>query len=460
MEYATSPDRKENTVPLEQISIRVFDINVRLYVVLFPMPMMPKVIPYWQNTGVGISSRLAEENMKHIELLHEVADDSPPPSYQLCAAQSTLQERIAALMNRAPTGPPRATSVSPDDVFLFQSGMASIYCVHEYLLSKYNAKTVLFGFAFHSTPHVFEDFGPGYKFLSVGSAAEIDELERFLKEEAKEGRKIQAVWTEFPSNPLLTVPDVGRLRELADEYGFFLIVDDTVGSFCNVDLLPVADIVVTSLSKSFNGYADLLAASAVLNPTSRRYTELKTLFKEKYHNDFYNLDAEQLERNSRDYMSRSVILNGNAAALAAYFQPLTLDPTSCVKKVYYPSTDTSITNYTPYMRQPTPDFTPGYGCLMSVEFENMDATISFLEHLNVHQGPHLGAHLTLAMPYTKVLYGLKLKDVEKEGLRETQVRVAVGLEDTGELVETFRDAVVKADEAWKACKDKDEKVEA
>lgn len=413
------------------------------------MPMMPKVIAYWRNTGVGISSRLAEESMKHIELLHEVVDESLPPAYQLCAAQSILQERIATLMNRAPAGPPRAANVAPSDVYLFQSGMASIYCVHEYLLSKYNSKTVLFGFAFHSTPHVFEDFGPGYRFLSVGSTEQLDELEIFAKEEAKEGRQLQAVWTEFPSNPLLAVPDLGRLRELADEHDFLLIVDDTIGSFCNVDLLPVADIIVTSLTKSFNGYADLLGASAVLNPTLRKYKELKALFEEKYHNDFYNLDAEQLEWNSRDYMSRSVTLNANAAALAAYFQPLALDPSSSVKKVYYPSTNTSISNYTPYMRQPTPEFTPGYGCLMSVEFENMDATIAFIENLNVHLGPHLGAHLTLALPYVKALYGLALEDVEKEGLRETQIRVAVGLEDTEELVETFRDAVVKADETWK-----------
>ena len=101
-------------------------------------------------------------------------------------------------------------------MYLYQTGMASIYSVHQYLLSVYNAKSVLFGFAFHSTPHVLEDFGPGFKFLGNGTPEEIDELEQYLKGEAKEGRKIQAVWLEFPSNPNLSTPDIGRLRKLAD----------------------------------------------------------------------------------------------------------------------------------------------------------------------------------------------------------------------------------------------------
>jgi len=50
------------------------------------------------------------------------------------------------------------------------------------------------------------------------------------------------------------------------------------------------------------------------------------------------------------------------------------------------------------------------------------------------------------------LYGLKLSDVEPFGLTETQIRVSVGLEETEELVQTFKDAVIKADEAMKGLK--------
>ena len=327
--------------------------------------------------------------------------------------------------------------------------MASIYSVHQYLLSVYNAKSVLFGFAFHSTPHVLEDFGPGFKFLGNGTPEEIDELEQYLKEEAKEGRKIQAVWLEFPSNPNLSTPDIGRLRKLADGYGFFLLIDDTLGSFCNIDVLEVADIVLTSLTKSFSGYADVMAASAVLNPSSARYPELKALFKKFYTNQFYNGDAEALEKNSRDYMSRSATLNNNALRLVEFLQTLAEDPKSSVAKVFYPTTLPSLPCYKERMRPATEDFTPGYGCLFSVELDTLEATVAFYDNLNLHKGPHLGAPLTLIIPYVMALYGKELDKMADYGMNERQLRVAVGLENTDILIEEFRIAIKAADEAKK-----------
>jgi len=323
--------------------------------------------------------------------------------------------------------------------------MASIYNVHKYLQSKVNCQPVLFGFAFHSTPQVLEDYGPGMKFLGVGNEKEFEELEIYLKEELDKGSPVQSVWTEFPSNPLLVAADLGRLRKLADTYHFVLVVDDTIGSFCNIDVLGAADIVLTSLSKSFSGYADLLAACAILNPSSTSYPELKTLFQKHYRNCFYNGDAQALELNSRDYMARSATLNTNAARLVEFLQTQAADPKSSVSKVYYPTINPTLGNYQERMRKKTGDFTPGYGCLFSVELDTVEATIAFYDNLNVHNGPHLGAHLTLAMPYVKGLYYKKLDWAERYGLKETQIRVSVGLEDTETLLEVFKDALRAAD---------------
>jgi cystathionine gamma-synthase len=98
------------------------------------------------------------------------------------------------------------------------------------------------------------------------------------------------------------------------------------------------------------------------------------------------------------------------------------------------------------MRKKTAEFTPGYGCLFSVEFDSVQSTIAFYDNLNVHHGPHLGAHLTLAIPYVKGLYGKELDWAGKFGLRETQVRIAPGLEDIEVLLEDFKIAVMAADD--------------
>jgi cystathionine gamma-synthase len=457
--FATSPARgEEDRLLADQVSIRKFIIaDVEVFAVFFPAASTGVVHGFWVNAGVGISSRLAEHCLKHLDQLREVEqqqhEESPSPksrSNDDAPAHLQLKERIAGLLNRAPIDPScrrKEAKVSPGDVYLYQTGMAGIYWVHRYFLGKYSSPSVLFGFAFHSTIHVLEDFGPGVEFFGLGSTEDLDRLEAFLRsQQQQQQKKTQAIWAEFPSNPLLVTPDLGRLRQLADEHDVLLVVDETVAGFCNVDVLGAADVVVSSLTKSFSGYADVMAASAVLNPASSRYRELKELFENHYHNDLFAGDAEALEHNSRDYIPRSAILNRNAENLVEYLERQASDPSSTVKTVYYPTTnDSSRANYRAYMRPATEEFEPGYGCLFSVEFDNLDATIAFYDKLNVHKGPHLGAHLTLALPYSMGIYGNDLEWAARYNIRPTQIRISVGLEDAETLLEEFRLAVQAAD---------------
>ena len=66
------------------------------------------------------------------------------------------------------------------------------------------------------------------------------------------------MFTEFPGNPLLKSPDLRRIRELADKYHFVVVIDETVGNFLNVNVLPYADIVVSSLTKVFSGDSNVM----------------------------------------------------------------------------------------------------------------------------------------------------------------------------------------------------------
>ena len=36
-----------------------------------------------------------------------------------------------------------------------------------------------------------------------------------------------------------------------------MVIDDTIGSFCNIDVSPVADVIMTSITKSLSGYANV-----------------------------------------------------------------------------------------------------------------------------------------------------------------------------------------------------------
>lgn len=73
-----------------------------------------------------------------------------------------------------------------------------------------------------------------------------------------EGGKYLAVFCEFPGNPLLKSPDLRRLRSLADHHDFAIVVDETIGNFMNVNVLPYADVVVSSLTKVFSGDSNVM----------------------------------------------------------------------------------------------------------------------------------------------------------------------------------------------------------
>ena len=112
-----------------------------------------------------------------------------------------------------------------------------------------------FSFVYAETQNVLQCSGWGtYTFYGRGTAEELDELESVLAA----GRRFQALFCDLPGNPQLRSPDLHRVRALADKYDFIVACDETVGSFVNTDLLPYVDILMTSLSKLFNGYCDVL----------------------------------------------------------------------------------------------------------------------------------------------------------------------------------------------------------
>ena len=240
--------------------------TVCIHAIFFPPETLPLAMWFWRLTGLGLSSRRAEICCPHLSSIREVAPRMVPPSLQngrssrgRSQAQNMISQRIADLLERCLVGGAREIQVSRDDVYLYQSGMAAIYHLHQLLLRCKGSQSVVFGFPYELTLKMLETYGPQPPlFYGRGDDHELDLLEAFLETMAVEGKSVQAVWCECPSNPLLCVPDLLRLRRLADRYGFVLVVDETIGTFGNVDLLGVADIVVTSLTKTFSGYADVM----------------------------------------------------------------------------------------------------------------------------------------------------------------------------------------------------------
>lgn len=125
----------------------------------------------------------------------------------------------------------------------------------EYWMSKVSrSRLTTFSFPYVDTLKILEKFGPGCVFYGRGDSAHLDDLEALLQG----GEKVLSLFCEFPGNPLLKSPDLARIRSLADKYGFIVVVDETIGNFLNVNVLPFADVVVSSLTKVFSGDSNVM----------------------------------------------------------------------------------------------------------------------------------------------------------------------------------------------------------
>ncbi|KAF9769638.1 Folylpolyglutamate synthetase [Fusarium sp. DS 682] len=358
-------------------------------------------------------------------------------------AKSAIRRRIAGAMahevdmNNGPL--PAMTSntrgvpnLEEGDVYLYPAGMNAIFNAHRALLhAREPAQSISFGFPYVDTLKILQKFGPGCLFYGHASAGDLDDLERRLKN----GERFLGLFCEFPGNPLLTCPDLTRIRKLADEYDFAVVVDETIGTFANINVLPVADVVVSSLTKIFSGDSNVMGGGLVLNPESKYYRILKTAMNEIYEDNYWPEDVIFMERNSRDFESRVVRTNANSEAICEVLRTHPL-----VKSIYYPKFNDSKAHYEK-VRLPE----GGYGGLLSVVFQRKEYAQVFFDALPLAKGPSLGTNFTLASPYVLLAHYQELEWAEQFGVDPYLVRVSVGLEETTELQAIFTNALKAAE---------------
>lgn len=545
---------------------------VYLYIVLFPASAFPLAKAFWQHTGDGISSRLAEHSLRILAEMGRVGDDTPSPGTRtplrkvedetsepvhrrysknrhysrastsnaapsalaasvpitaaipaLRAAQDTadpdaelesgsqsayveerygrnlpassaslakkvLKRRIAGtlLADRLPPPNPaedglqskehevgttarEGTQLSEDDVFLFPTGMSSIFHAHQTALRwrKRSAgadkvgMSVCFGFPYTDTLKILQKWGPGCHFFGNGQDSDLDDLEKLLQAQSSGSGEapVLSLFCEFPSNPLLRCPDLPRIRRLADQHNFIVVVDETIGNFLNVEVLPYADIVVSSLTKVFSGDANVMGGSMVINPQSVHKQTLRAALEEEYEDNYWGVDSVFMERNSRDFASRVERIDLNAEALADLLYGELLKERNnevdkarqVIKGVYYPKyisrnhydacrrTKNLLGSGSTSLREGG-----GYGGLFSIIFTSTKASTAFYDELKCAKGPSLGTNFTLASPYAILAHYTELEWAAQFGVDSALVRVSTGLEETEELKTMFNKALEAA----------------
>jgi len=296
---------------------------------------------------------------------------------------------------------------------------------------------------------VLEKWGLGCHFFGFGHEEDIDGLEALLEAGSKQNPRcppIMSLITEFPSNPLLRSPNLPRLRALADKYDFLIIVDETIGNFVNVEVMPYADIVVSSLTKVFSGDANVMGGSLVLNPQGRHYRTLKDHLSSAYEDMYYGEDALYMERNSRDFQRRIRVIDENTETVCDLLESRSRTG-GAIKRVFYPKW-CSRENYEQCRKRDSDGVpTGGFGGLLSLTFRSDAAAKAFFDSLPINKGPSLGTNFSLACPYTVIAHFTELKWAAEYGVEEGLVRVSVGMEGKEDLLGRFKIALEAAEGA-------------
>lgn len=359
---------------------------------------------YWRYTGEIISSRQAGD-----------------------AAGNGLRALSPGLAYQLRMDLAKFNGTDSDHVFVYESGMSAIFAVHRLVTELGNAKkTLQLEFPYVDAMRVQQHFGNGVVFLNQAEAEDFEQaIGRIRRGE------FSAVFTECPSNPLLRTIDLKRVSEACRDGGCLLVVDDTVATSLNVDVLRYADVVTTSLTKWISGKGDVTAGQITVRADSRFAPNLLSFFHEDCPDGsrLYIADAEVLLENLKGFPLRIAKVNKTALQLVEW-----LSDHEEIENVWYPALQTR-DNYDALRRE-----SGGYGGLFSFVLKNEKKVPRFFDQLRVSKGPSLGTEFSLVSPYTMLAHYDELDWAEGCGVSQKLIRFSVGLEGFGALKAAFEEA--------------------
>ncbi|MBV8194693.1 MAG: cystathionine gamma-synthase [Candidatus Dormibacteraeota bacterium] len=244
--------------------------------------------------------------------------------------------------------------------------------------------------------------------------------------------KTRLIWIESPTNPCLRIVDIAAISELAHERSALCVVDGTFASPALQRPLELgADIVVHSTTKFIGGHSDVVGG-AVLTSDDSLAERLR------FHQNAAGavpspFDCWLVLRGVRTLQLRVDRQSENALAMARF-----LEKHPSVTAVHYPGLE----------RHPAHELAArqmhgGFGGVVSFELRDQESAVRALERLRVFTlGESLGAVESLAeLPAVMTHASIPGSERARIGVTDSLIRLAVGIEDVGDLIEDLEQAL-------------------
>ncbi|MEI7597169.1 MAG: PLP-dependent transferase [Bacteroidota bacterium] len=372
-----------------------------------------------RHTGLLLSSRKAEDILCSLSQISAVFEEEISTELE---AADIIKSNLCEAYN----------AESTKNIFLASCGMNAVYAAYEAIaqLNKNTKKQTVIqaGWLYLDTFEIIRKFSSNN--ILIASATEIRELESKIISQHK---TIGAIFTEVPNNPLVECLDLPYLYELCQKYDIPLIVDCTIGTPYNMNMLPYCDVAAESLTKFACGKGDVLMGAIIVNPKSKFANKIKENINSGLISP-YKRDEQRLAQNIAEYESRVAKVSENTLKLISY-----LEKSPVVSQIFSVLHTKSKENFLKIRKEQ--NSIPG---LISVVFDK--DLVNYYDNLNLPKGPSLGTEFTLAMPYVYLAHYDLVKTPEgrksliEMGLHPELLRISVGVEPIDQLLSVFKDA--------------------
>ena len=301
----------------------------------------------------------------------------------------------------------------------------------------------LFGHTYSLLTQTLPELGIETRFSYLKSKTEIEKLV---------DNNTRAIYFETVTNPQLEIADIEMLSEIAKKHHLILIADSTItppNVFCAAKF--GVNIEVVSTTKYISGGATSFGGAIIdhgnfdwaKNPNLSYYINKfgQNAFIAKLRKNIYRNTGGSMAPQSAKFMIQGLdILElrvkkcyQNCLALGAFFES---HPK--VKKVGYPGliSDQGFSKAKKY-------FNGVPGTIMTFDLESKAACFAFMNKLQIiRRATNLNDNKTLIIhPHSTIYNEFTEEERNKAGIRDTMMRLSVGIENVEDLIADIRQAL-------------------
>ena len=311
--------------------------------------------------------------------------------------------------------------------FAFSSGMAAISALSDALGNNYSilSSDDVYG----GTRRIFD------KIKSVNQNVEVTYAD-LSKDNNWQGHikdNTKMIWVETPSNPLLKIIDIEKIKNSISNQEILVVCDNTFASPYNQQPLNLgADVVLHSSTKYLGGHSDIIGGAIIIKNDDQLAEKIKYL-QNAIGAVPSPFDCYMLIRSIKTLSVRMEKHNSNAMIISEH-----LSNHPKIKKVRYPGlkNDPNHNIAKSQMR--------GFGGIISVDLNtDLKGTLNFLENIEIFTlAESLGGVESLIEHPAIMTHASIEKNIREElGISDSLIRLSVGIEDAKDLVSALDKAL-------------------